>query len=114
MLYNLWLGFNIVIVMLLPVLWLVGLLALAWAATLVLALLRSSKAQWRKAVPTSGLIGLVGMVLAFALFPSLVGSSFADLDQFADWLFIVGISVGIGVALFLATWPSLSYLKKSA
>jgi len=114
MLYNLWLGLNIVIVMLLPVLWLVGLLALAWGATLVLALLRSSKAQWRKAFPTSGLIGLVGMVLAFVLFPSLVGSSFADLDQFADWLFAIGIAVGVGVALLGATWPGLSYLKKVA
>ena len=70
MLYNLWLGLNIVIVMLLPVLWLVGLLALAWGATLVLALLRAPRAQWRKALPTSGLIGLVGMVLAFVCSPA--------------------------------------------
>jgi len=114
MLYNLWLGLNIVIVMLLPVLWLVALLALAWGATLVLALLRAPKARWRKALPTSGLIGLVGMVLAFVLFPTLVGSSFADLDQYADWLFLIGTAVGIGVALLVATWPGLTCLKKAA
>jgi len=113
MMYNLWLGLNIVIVMLLPVLWLVGLLALAWGATLVLALLRAPKAQWRKALPTSGLIGLVGMVLAFVLFPSLVGSSYANLDQFADWLFLIGTAVGVGVALLVATWPGLTCLKKA-
>jgi|GEM_PF-1044735 len=114
MLYNLWLGLNILIVMLLPVLWLVGLLALAWFATLVLALLRAPKAQWRKALPTSGLIGLLGMVLAFVLLPTLVGAGFADLDQYADWLFLIGIAVGVGVALWVATWPGLSYLKKAA
>lgn len=114
MLYNLWLGLNIVFVMLLPVLWLIGLVALAWCATLVLALLRAPKAQWRKALPTSGLIGLAGMVLTFVLLPTLVGSSFADLNQFANWLFAIGVAVGVGVAFLVATWPSLSYLKKAA
>jgi len=79
----------------------------------VLALLRAPKAQWRKALPTSGLIGLVGMVLAFVLFPSLVGSSYANLDQFADWLFLIGTAVGVGVALLVATWPGLTCLKKA-
>jgi len=83
MLYNLWLGLNIAYEILLPMLWLLVLLAVAWSATLVLALVHAPKGQWRKTLPTSGAIGAIGaiaMVLAFVLFPGVVGSSFADVN----------------------------------
>lgn len=113
MLYNLWLGLNIAYEILLPLLWLLAVLVVAWSATLVLALVRAPKAQWRQALPTSGLIGLAGMVLTFVLFPTLVGSSFADINQFADWLFAIGVAVGVGVAFLVVTWPGLTWLQKS-
>ena len=114
MLYNLWLGLNIAYEILLPMLWLLVLLAVVWSATLVLALVRAPKGQWRKTLPTSGAIGAIAMVLAFVLFPGVAGSSFADVNQFADWLFAIGTAVGIGVALWVLTWPALTWLKKSA
>jgi len=113
MLYNIWMSINVVYEMLLPLLWLVVLLGLAWAATLVLALKRASMSQWRRSLPMTGLVGLVGAVLVFFLVPFLTHSSLADLYKFIDWLFLVGTAVAVGVALMVATWPGLTWLKKT-
>jgi len=114
MLNTLWVALNIYYELLLPLLWLLVPLALAWGVTLVLALRSASKAQWRKSLPISGLVGLVGVVLAFVLHLSLTSASLADLDQFADWPFVIGTALVVGVVLMIATWPGLSWLRKSS
>jgi hypothetical protein len=113
MLYNIWLGLNILYEIVLPVLWLVALLALVWGATLVFALLRAPAATWRKTLPLSALVGVLGAALVFALGPALSSSSFADLDYWVDWAFLVGGALTAGLVLWVATWPGLTCLRKA-
>jgi len=113
MLYNIWMSINVVYEMLLPLLWLVVLLGLAWAATLVLALKRASMSQWRRSLPITALFGLVAAALTFVFVPILTHAGFSDLYKFIDWLFLIGTAVAVGVVLMVATWPGLTWLKKT-
>jgi len=113
MLYNIWMGINIVYEMLLPLLWLVVLLALAWGLTLVLALKRAPKTQWRRSLPITALVGLAAAALTFVFVPVLTHAGFSDLYKFIDWMFLIGTALAIGAVVMVATWPGLTWLKKA-
>lgn len=109
--YEIWLGLNIVYETVQPVLGLLIVLALAWLILLV-AVARSNKANWKKALPSALIVGVFAALVVFVLAPSFTASSLSELKYWVDWAFLGASSVGAGAAVMVGLWPVLAWLAR--
>jgi hypothetical protein len=109
--YEVWLGLNIVYETVRPILALLGVLALLWLALLV-AVARSPKSDWKKALPSTLIAGGVATVAAFVLAPAFTASRLSELRYWVDWAFLGASSAGAGMVVALGLWPVLAWLGR--
>jgi hypothetical protein len=109
--YEIWLGLNIVYETVRPVLGLLVVLALLWLGMLV-AVLRTPTSDWKKALPSSLIAGVVATVAVFVLAPAFTASSLSELKYWVDWAFLGASSTAAGAAVAVALWPLLAWLAR--
>ncbi len=111
--YEIWLVMNI--------LWEIGLsvwpvvvaVAMLWLVVMVWAL-RTSGAQWRRAIVPALLIGVVVGAFFFFSTPGWTKSSLSELKYWVDWanlLAIGGLFSLLGAAL---AWPAVAVVRREA
>ncbi len=99
MMYEIWLGLNIV--------WELALMHKAWvipAGTIMLILLASAIVRPPRAGRRAPVFaaGVVSAIAAFLLLPGATMAGFADLGYWVDWLLLFALSVAIGVAVAIS------------
>ena len=93
-----------------PLLWLLVFVVLVDMLLLALAWREPARARWRQALMASVVSGGLLTVLAFLSLPALTGASFADLAGWLDYLALSGLSVGVGAALAVFSYPAWQLL----
>lgn len=102
--YEIWLGLNIAYeIALASWQWLLPVLVL-WLVLLLVA--RARLRQVRPAVLLA--VGGLALVLTFMLLPGATRSSLADMGYWVDWMNLVLMSMGAGVAAMVLLWPVLA------
>ena len=109
--YEIWLGLNIIYEILRPALGWLLVVALLWLA-LLFAVVRSSRADWRKALPATLILGAFAAVATFVLGPVFTASSLSELRYWVDWAFLGGSALAAGTGAALAAWPLLAWLAR--
>ena len=109
--YEIWLMLNIVWEIALDLMTPIVILGVVWAAMLLVAGLRPGS-NWRGARGSAILLGLAVAVLAMVALPSWTRSSTAELAYVVDWLALIGMSAGLGVAAAIFSWPLLALLRR--
>lgn len=72
---------------------------------------RGGAPGWRRARPAALLMGVVGVGAGcvFALWWTQAG--FDDLAGWLDFLSLIGVGLGVGIALAILAWPVLALLR---
>lgn len=102
--------FSVLLEVLRPYLWLLAIVILIDAALLVLALRRSGRGDWHGSRRAALWLGAVAMVVVLIALPYFTGATHASLQSVLDWVFLVGASIGVGVAAGVLAWPPLQLL----
>lgn len=111
--YEIWLGLNIIYETVRPMLGWLLVLALVWLALLV-AVARSPRAGWRKALPSTLILGVFAAVVIFVLGPVFTASSLSELRYWVDWAFLGGSALAAGAGAAIVAWPLLAWLARRA
>ena len=102
--YEIWLTMNILWEIALEIWpWLLG-AAAAWAVLVVGASLRPG-VRWRASLPVAVLVGLLVAGATFFLLPGALRSSLSEMGYWLDWMVLLGIAAGAGVAGAVMAWP---------
>lgn len=104
--YEIWLGLNIAYEIALA-----NWLPLAAALVIWLVLLVLGRARLRQ-VRAAHLLGLgaLTLVITFLALPGATRSSLAEMGYWVDWMNLVMMSLGAGVAAMVLLWPLLATL----
>ncbi|MFA7394188.1 MAG: hypothetical protein WCZ88_17835 [Pigmentiphaga sp.] len=109
--YEIWLGLNIAWELTLLHPWVVGGYLVLLVALHVLALGRSFTA-WRQSLAGAIVFALLlALLSAFAL-PLATDSSLANVTYLLDWLAVIGLALGAGLAGGLLFWPLLALIRR--
>lgn len=106
--YEIWLAMNIVYEIASDLLPALVSLALVWT---VMVVINRKKLVRASGAALAAVAVLVALASALAL-PSLSKSSLADMGYWVDWVSLLGLAAGVGVATALLLWPVLSMRQR--
>lgn len=106
--YEIWQAMNIVYEIASDLLPALVSLALVWT---VMVVINRKKLVRASGAALAAVAVLVGLASALAL-PSLSKSSLADMGYWVDWVSLLGLAAGVGVATALLLWPVLSMRQR--
>ena len=111
--YEIWLVINILWEIALGIWPLLLAAAVAWAL-LAQWVGRRPDAQWRSALVTAMVVGLLVAVAAAAMIPGWSRASISDMGYWVDWANLLAIAAGFGAAAAAVAWPLLAMRKSAA
>ncbi|MGE4339234.1 MAG: hypothetical protein AB7E55_25150 [Pigmentiphaga sp.] len=109
--YEIWLGLNIAWELTLLHRWAVGGYLVLLIALHAFALARSA-AAWRQSLFAAVILGLLLALVAVFALPLAADSSLANVTYLLDWLALIGLALGTGLAGGLLFWPLLALTRR--
>jgi hypothetical protein len=106
--YEIWLPMNIAYETALGLLPALAPLVLMWAVMMVI---NRKKLKRVKLVTLAAVAVLVALAAVLAL-PSLSKSTLADMGYGVDWVALLGMAAGVGVAAAVLVWPVLAMRQR--
>jgi len=79
--------------------------------TLLLRRRRGAAPGWRRARPMALAVGVTGAVAGCVFALWLTQAGFDDLAGWLDFVSLIAVGLGVGIALAMLTWPVLALLR---
>ncbi len=112
MIYEIWLGMNIMWEIALEFISYIAIAVVIWLAISFITF--QKKASWFVAFKSAFIIGIVVTVIAFFALLTLTLSLFSDMNYWLDWATLTLMAFGVGAVVFGFIWPFMALKKNTS